>query len=91
MAETEKRVITDDEIEKDIAELREAAAWHNDREKLEKEEAVCARIREKYRRNPAARKKLYARLPEKARFSKQATIGDIEEFKKPEIRANLPD
>ena len=92
MASKKNRVITDDEIERDIAELKEAAgAWHNDREKLHSEAALCSGIRKKYKGNPAAKEKLYARLPEKARFSKLATIGDIEEFKKPEIWASLPD
>ena len=91
MASKKKRVITDDEIERDIAELKEAAAWHNDREKLNSESVLCSEIRKKYKGDPAASKKLYARLPEKARFSKLATIGEIEEFRKPEIRAKLPD
>lgn len=95
MANDGQHIITDDEIARDIAAVKSSSSTREHREDYEqllKDEVLYSSIRKKYKGQPEARKKFLAGLdqPEKSRFSKIATIGDVEEFKLPDTRSKLP-
>ncbi len=92
MAEHEQVTITDEEIERDIAEVRASAATRENYDELLNEEARNSSLRKKYKGQTAAQEKFYAGLlqPEKRASARRRRTGDVEAFRVPEIASKLP-
>ena len=86
-------MISDREIDEDIAEIKAVAAWYADRKSIFKAAAVCGKLGKKYggEKNEKDRERFYAKLPfARSTFYKLVKIHGKKKLMVPNIQAKLP-